>query len=132
MSPLGPLVAFLGCTDLERAREFYVETVGLVLVDQVPSACVFNVHGTMLRVTKVAEAPRAGHTVLGWDVIDIAEAMSDLRERGVEFRRYEELDQDDDGVWTTPRGDRVAWFEDPDGNVLSLAQFAPPQDPSAE
>ena len=77
----------------------------------------------MLRVTAVPEVCRTGYTVLGWRVTDITSAVRGLAGRGVVFLRYDGMDQDSDGVWTTPGGDRVAWFADPDGNVLSLTQF---------
>jgi hypothetical protein len=83
---------------------------------------VFDANGTMLRVTAVPELKPAGYTVAGWLVDDIGAAVRSLRDAGVDFRRFEGMDQDDLGVWTTPGGDKVAWFNDPDGNVLSLTQ----------
>ena len=77
----------------------------------------------MLRITAVPEVCRAGYTVLGWRVTHIAAAVRGLAARGVVFLRYDGMDQDGDGVWTTHRGDKVAWFADPDGNILSLTQF---------
>lgn len=53
---------------------------------------------------------------------DIRRAIEGLAEKGVVFERYPRLPQDDLGVWTSPAGARVAWFKDPDGNVLSLTQ----------
>ena len=88
-------------------------------------ACVFDANGTMLRVTAVAEVARPGYTVLGWRVSDIAAVVRDLTARGVAFLRYDGMEQDESGVWTTPAGDKIAWFADPDGNVLSLTQVAP-------
>ena len=117
------IIAFAAATDLDRARAFYEQALGLPLVGQNDIACVFDANGTMLRVTAVPEAPRASYTVLGWRVADIAAAARDLAARGVVFIRYDGMDQDGDGVWTTPGGDRVAWFADPDGNILSLTQF---------
>ena len=70
---------------------------------------------------------RPGYTVLGWRVADIAATARGLAGRGVAFLRYDGMDQDDNGVWTTPGGDRVAWFGDPDGNTLSLTEFAAPR-----
>ena len=84
---------------------------------------MFDANGTMLRVAAVAEVSRPGYTVLGWRVADITAAARDLATRGVAFIRYDGMDQDGDGVWTTPGGDKVAWFADPDGNILSLTQF---------
>ena len=117
------VIAFAAATDLDRARAFYEEALGLPLVGQNDIACVFDANGTMLRVTAVPEVSRAGYTVLGWRVTDITAAARDLAARGVVFIRYDGMDQDGDGVWTTPGGDKVAWFADPDGNILSLTQF---------
>ena len=118
------IIAFAAATDLGRARAFYEEALGLPLVGQNEIACVFDANGTMLRVTAVAEVARPGYTVLGWRVADIAATARGLAGQGVVFIRYDGMDQDENGVWTTPGGDKVAWFADPDGNVLSLTQFA--------
>ncbi len=117
------VIAFASSTDLARARSFYERVLGLPVVDQNAYACVFDANGTMLRITAVAEVARPGYTVLGWQVADISRDVAELQARGVAFARYDGVDQDTQGVWTTPNGDRVAWFSDPDGNVLSLTQF---------
>lgn len=117
------VIAFAAATDLARARAFYEGTLGLTVTEQNDFACVLDAHGTMLRVTAVPKVSAAGYTVLGWRVADITATVRDLAARGVEFRRYDGMDQDADGIWTTPSGDQVAWFPDPDGNVLSLTQF---------
>ena len=118
------VIAFAAATDLDRAKEFYQGILGLALVDQNPYACVFDVRGTMLRVTAVAEVATPGYTVLGWRVGDIDSAVAELRAKGVSFTRYDGMAQDDNGIWTTPNGDRIAWFTDPDRNTLSLTEFA--------
>jgi catechol 2,3-dioxygenase-like lactoylglutathione lyase family enzyme len=118
------VIAFAAATDLDRAREFYEGILGLALVDQNPYACVFDVRGTMLRVTAVTEVGAPGYTVLGWRVGDIDSVVAGLRAKGVSFTRYDGMGQDDNGIWTTPNGDRIAWFSDPDGNTLSLTEFA--------
>ena len=118
------VIAFAAAADLDRAREFYEGTLGLALVEQNPFACVFDVSGTMLRVTAVGEVATPGYTVLGWRVDDIDEAIAALSAKGVTFTRYAGMEQAGNGVWTTPNGDRIAWFTDPDGNTLSLTQFA--------
>jgi catechol 2,3-dioxygenase-like lactoylglutathione lyase family enzyme len=118
------LVAFVSATDLSRAREFYGRVLGLRVVEQNDFACVFDANGTMLRVTAVSEVARPGYTVLGWRVADIEAAMRSLIANGVTFTRYDTMNQDSSGVWTTPGGDKVAWFTDPDGNNLSITQFA--------
>jgi catechol 2,3-dioxygenase-like lactoylglutathione lyase family enzyme len=117
------IVAFAAATDLPRARTFYEQVLGLPVVEQNDFACVLDANGTMLRITAVPEVRQAGYTVLGWRVADIAAAVRDLAARGVVFLTYDGMGQDGDGVWTTPGGDKVAWFADPDGNILSLTQF---------
>jgi catechol 2,3-dioxygenase-like lactoylglutathione lyase family enzyme len=124
MLQAGEVIAFVASADLGQARAFYEQVLGLRLTEQTDFACVFDGNGTMLRVTAVAEVARPGYTVLGWRVADIAATVRALTERGVLFLRYDGMGQDEDGVWTTPGGDKVAWFADPDGNVLSLTQFA--------
>ena len=116
------LVAFVATTDLRRARVFYEQKLGLRVLEHNDFACVLDANGTMLRVTAVPEVARTGYTVLGWQVGDIAAAVRHLAARGVTFLRYDGMNQDQDGVWTTPTGAKVAWFADPDGNTLSLTQ----------
>jgi catechol 2,3-dioxygenase-like lactoylglutathione lyase family enzyme len=123
---LGPskLVAFVGVHDAERAKAFYQHVLGLPLVsEQLPFALVFDAGGTMLRVTIVPEVAARKYTVLGWDVPDVNAAVKRLRLAGVQFQRYEGMSQDDLGIWTAPSGAKIAWFQDPDGNVLSVTQF---------
>ena len=116
------LVAFVAATDLRRALVFYEQKLGLRVLEHDDFACVLDANGTMLRVTAVPEVAQAGYTVLGWRVGDIAASVQDLAARGVTFLRYDGMNQDEDGIWTTPTGARVAWFADPDGNTLSLTQ----------
>jgi catechol 2,3-dioxygenase-like lactoylglutathione lyase family enzyme len=117
------LVAFAATANPSRARAFYEQVLGLRVVEQNDFACVFDASGTMLRVTTVTEVARPGYTVLGWRVADIEAAVLGLAAKGVTFTRYDGMGQDQNGVWTTPGGDKVAWFTDPDGNTLSLTQF---------
>jgi catechol 2,3-dioxygenase-like lactoylglutathione lyase family enzyme len=116
------LVAFVATTDLDRARAFYGDVLGLSVVEESPFACVFDAHGTQIRVTPVGEIRIAPYTVLGWAVADIVAMVRALGSAGVRFERFPGMDQDDLGVWAAPGGARVAWFTDPDGNVLSLTQ----------
>lgn len=119
----GSVVAFIAATDLDRARLFYEQRLGLPVTKQTDFARVFDANGTMLRVTAVPGVTHAAYTVLGWRVTDIAATIQELTSQGVVFTRYDGMEQDEIGVWTTPGGDKVAWFSDPDGNVLSLTQF---------
>jgi catechol 2,3-dioxygenase-like lactoylglutathione lyase family enzyme len=117
------IVAFVTIVDVERAKEFYRDTLGLRLVsEEPPFALVFEAHGIMLRLGMAKELPPARGTVLGWLVPDIVVAVKDLERAGVRFERYEFVKQDNLGIWTTPTGAKVAWFKDPDGNILSLSE----------
>jgi catechol 2,3-dioxygenase-like lactoylglutathione lyase family enzyme len=117
-------IGFIPVSDLATARAFYEGTLGLRVVDQTPFALVLDAGGTMLRVTPVPEPAARPFTIAGWRVPDIDAAVRALAARDVEFTRYDGIAQDDRGIWTTPGGDRVAWFTDPDGNTLSLTAFA--------
>jgi catechol 2,3-dioxygenase-like lactoylglutathione lyase family enzyme len=117
-------VAFLPSEDLERSERFFQAVLELPLVSRSPFASVFKIAGATLRVTKVDGLRPQPFTVFGWVVADLRSAVTELRHRGTEMLRYDGLDQDDQGVWTTPSGDLVAWFQDPDTNVLSLTQLA--------
>jgi catechol 2,3-dioxygenase-like lactoylglutathione lyase family enzyme len=114
------LVGFVASTDLDRSERFYVGTLGLPLLDRSPFAVVVDGGGTQLRITAVPAKADALHTVCGWEVTDIDAAVDDLRGRGIEFLRFDGMEQDDRGIWRAPSGARVAWFADPDGNTLSL------------
>jgi catechol 2,3-dioxygenase-like lactoylglutathione lyase family enzyme len=117
-------IGFIPVRDIAAARTFYEGTLGLKVVDDTPFALVLDASGTMLRVTPVAELTPHPFTIAGWTVPDITATVRALTGRGVEFTRYDGMGQDEQGVWTAPSGDRVAWFKDPDGNTLSLTTFA--------
>jgi catechol 2,3-dioxygenase-like lactoylglutathione lyase family enzyme len=118
------LIAFVPSTDLDQARAFYEGVLGLEPVEESAFAVAFDANGTMLRVNKGREFKPAQGTVLGWEVDDIHAAIRELAPRGVHFEQFHLpfMPQDELGVWTPPNGDRVAWFKDPDGNVLSISQ----------
>jgi len=117
------IIAFVATTDAERARAFYGDTLGLRLVDDTPVALVFDAHGTMLRVAKLESLTPATHTVLGWRVADVASTVDELAATGVAFERFDGLEQDERGIWTSSAGANIAWFKDPSGNILSLTEF---------
>ena len=118
------VVAFVPSQDLDRSEEFYVGALGLPLVERTPYALVLDLGGATLRVTQVGELRPQPFTVLGWEVEDARATVARLREHGVPTLRYDGMEQDDDGVWTTPTGDLVAWFHDPESNVLSVTELA--------
>jgi catechol 2,3-dioxygenase-like lactoylglutathione lyase family enzyme len=117
------IIGFATIVDVARAKQFYRDTLGLRLVsEEPPFALVFEANGIMLRLGMGKELPPARGTVLGWQVPDIAAAVQELEEAGVRFERYDFVKQDALGIWTTPTGAKVAWFKDPDGNILSLSE----------
>jgi len=117
------LVAFIATADPERAKTFYRDTLGLQLVaEQLPFALVFDANGTTVRVQVVKKVVPAGYTALGWRVTDITRAAKALIEAGVRLERFPGMEQDELGIWSSPSGAKVAWFKDPDGNVLSIGQ----------
>jgi catechol 2,3-dioxygenase-like lactoylglutathione lyase family enzyme len=119
------LVAFAPSRNLEVSGRFYGGVLGLRLLDASEYANAYDANGTQLRVTLVDRVAEAPYTVLGWRVLDIVATVRALRDAGVVFKRFGTMTQDEFDVWTAPGGSRVAWFADPDGNILSLQQ-APP------
>jgi catechol 2,3-dioxygenase-like lactoylglutathione lyase family enzyme len=119
------LVAFAATTDYAKACAFYEGVLGLRLAsDERPFALVFDANGTMLRVTNVGKHNPAPFTVLGWDVENIETTVEQLTAAGVSFLRFPGVnDSSPSGIWDAPSGARVAWFNDPDGNVLGVTEF---------
>lgn len=122
--PLDSPVLFAATTDAPRSRAFYQNVLQLPFVSEDAFALVFRVGSLLLRIQKVPHKPKVDYTVLGWMVDDIDAEVRSLSAAGVEFSRYDGLDQDANGVWRSPSGAKVAWFSDPDGNTLSLTQAA--------
>ncbi len=116
-------MAFVGVSDPARAKAFYRDTLGLKLVAEDGFALAFDVQGVMLRVTFVQDVSPRPYTVLGWQVPDVVATVRALGDAGVKFNRYEGLPQDEQGIWSAPGGSKIAWFSDPDGNVLSISQM---------
>jgi catechol 2,3-dioxygenase-like lactoylglutathione lyase family enzyme len=117
-----PIVAFVATTDPSRAKAFYRDVLGLLLISEDEYALVFDAHGTMLRVAIVGELVLAPYTVLGWQVSDIDATVRRLAAKAVKFERYPWMEQDDLGIWSAPSGAKVAWFKDKDGNLLSVSR----------
>lgn len=116
------LVALVGVADLDRARAFYCDVLGLPLLGEDGFAVSVGSGTHVVRLTRVAEPVVAPYSVLSWRVPDIAAAVDDLVAAGVGFVRYPGMEQDVRGIWTAPGGAQVAWFLDPDGHNLSLLE----------
>ncbi len=117
------MVTFIQTRDRAEAKAFYGDMLGFALVADDRFASVFEMNGTVLRVTEIADYVAHAHPALGWKVADIAESSRWLRARGLTMTIYPGFGQDENGVWTSPDGEaKVVWFNDPDGNVLTLTQ----------
>jgi catechol 2,3-dioxygenase-like lactoylglutathione lyase family enzyme len=118
------IIACVGATDLDRAQSFYEGILGLRFVKRDNFAIVFDANGIMFRVSRVEKVVAAPYTVLGWNVPDIFGTIEALEKHGVVFEQFPYLQQDKSGIWISPDKTMVAWFKDPDGNILSLSQYA--------
>jgi catechol 2,3-dioxygenase-like lactoylglutathione lyase family enzyme len=123
MPVLDKLMGFLTTNDPGRAQAFYCDVLGFKLLGEDEYALVLDASGTMLRINKGRNFLPAQGTVLGWEVRDVPAAVRELTARGVHFEQFglPFMKQDELGIWTPPNGDQVAWFKDPDGNVLSVS-----------
>jgi catechol 2,3-dioxygenase-like lactoylglutathione lyase family enzyme len=117
------IMAFVGVSNADKARAFYRDSLGLRMLYEDGFALAFDIGGIMLRVTLVNEVRPQPYTVLGWRVSDATATARALASAGITLELYPHLLQDEDGIWTAPGGARIAWFKDPDGNILSIAQM---------
>ncbi|MEO6258721.1 MAG: VOC family protein [Thermoanaerobaculia bacterium] len=124
MPILTKMVGFLTTRNPEEAKSFYGDTLGFRLLSDDDFALAYDANGTSIRIGKAQSFTPSQGTVLGWEVGDIHAAIRELTAQGVHFEQFNLpfLKQDELGVWTPPNGDKVAWFKDPDGNVLSISQ----------
>jgi catechol 2,3-dioxygenase-like lactoylglutathione lyase family enzyme len=118
------VATFIVTRDRAAAKKFYGETLGFKQLSEDDFAVVFDLNGTKLRISTVKDHKPPMHTVLGWEVPDIVAAVKTLTAKGVKFNVYEGFQQDELGIWSPPGStNKIAWFLDPDGNNLSLAQL---------
>ncbi|HET6176719.1 MAG TPA: VOC family protein [Candidatus Sulfotelmatobacter sp.] len=116
------IVAFVPTKDSDKARAFYEGVLGLRFVKDDGFAMVLDANGIMIRVAKMKDFTPAQFTILGWQVTNIEKLVAGLRDKGVHFEIFGFFKQDELGIWTAPTGDKVAWFKDPDGNILSVSE----------
>lgn len=116
------LKAFVPTAKPQDAKSFYRDVLGLKLLSEDNYAIEFDANGTLLRIAIVQELKPQAFTVLGWNIEDISSTILALNSKDIFCIKYDFLKQDDLGVWTSPSGSKVAWFKDPDGNVLSLTE----------
>ena len=121
------VVTFLLTSKPDEAIAFFRDKLGFNYLRDDGFALVFDMKGTMLRIGKVPSVTPAQNTVLGWESKDIAAAVDALVAKGIVFERYPKMGQDERGIATFPGGDKVAWFKDPDGNILSISHHVTAQ-----
>jgi len=118
----GKLVGFVPTKNSRRARKFYEDKLGFRFVSDDQFALVMQAGKSMIRIAKAKDFTPAQYTVMGWEVKNVEAMVKWLNKRGVKFEKYPFVEDRKLGIWTTPDGNKVAWFKDPDGNVLSLSQ----------
>jgi len=123
MLSFSKIIAFVPTKDAEKARAFYEGLLGLRFISEDQFALVMDAKGIMVRVALVPEFQPQQFTIAGWEVSDIKREVMSLQGQGVRFEKYGMKGQDEQGIWSSPSEAKVAWFKDPDGNVLSLTQF---------
>lgn len=116
------MVGFVPTKDYDKARAFFEGKLRFEFVSLDQFALVVSVGGHKIRIAKVPNFTPMQATILGWEVDDIEAVTAWLKERGVATEKYPFVQDKDFGIWTTPGGDKVAWFKDPDGNILSVSQ----------
>jgi catechol 2,3-dioxygenase-like lactoylglutathione lyase family enzyme len=115
--------AFVPTTQPEKAKQFYLNILGLKLISEDDYALEFEGQGALLRIITVDKFEPHPFTILGWDVSDLAILIKSLNQLGVEFEKYNSFNQDNLGIWISPNKVKIAWFKDPDGNILSLTEM---------
>lgn len=120
----GKMIGFIATTDFERSRSFYEGKLGFTFVSLDTFALVMRAGASTIRIAKVPDFKPLQNTVLGWEVEDVKAVVLWLKERGVPTEKYPFVPDKELGIWTTPAGDQVAWFKDPEGNVLSVSHHA--------
>jgi len=120
------LIGFIPTRDPQKSREFYVRTLGLRFVSEDHFAIVVDSNGMMVRITNVSNAgdfKPFPFTILGWNVENAEQTVRELTQKGITFERFPGLQQNAHGIWQSPAGAKIAWFKDPDGNLLSITEF---------
>jgi catechol 2,3-dioxygenase-like lactoylglutathione lyase family enzyme len=120
----GKIVGFIPTKDYDKARAFYEGKLEFEFVSLDQFALVMRVGGHKIRIVKMPNFSPLQGTILGWEVENVTAVVSWLKTRGVFTEKYPFVQNQQLGIWTTPNGDQVAWFKDPDGNVLSVGHHA--------
>ncbi len=118
------ITALVGTTKSDAAKVFYEGVLGLKFIADDTFAMIFEGKNARVRVSRVPAVAPAQYAVLAFAVADIEKTVDGLAARGVVFARYPFFVQDAKGIWSAPDGTKVAWFHDPDLNLLSVVEHA--------
>lgn len=118
------MTPLIGTLRPDAAKAFYGETLGLRFETDDGFALVFAAKNARVRISRVPAMAPAAYAVLAFNTDNIEQAVDGLVAKGVTMARYPIFAQDARGVWTAPDGTKVAWFHDPDMNLLSVVQYA--------
>jgi catechol 2,3-dioxygenase-like lactoylglutathione lyase family enzyme len=108
--------------DVPGAKRFYGETLGLDVSEEHGLLLLHIAGGRDIVVYPKPDHAPATFTVLNFPVDDVERAVDDLGQQGVRFERYEGFEQDEKGIARGEGGPLIAWFTDPDGNILSVLE----------
>ncbi len=116
------ITALVGTIKPDAAKAFYQDALGLKFIADDTYAMIFEAKNARVRVSRVPAVAPAQYAVLAFTVDDIEKMVDGLTAKGVVFARYPFFVQDAKGIWSAPDGTKVAWFHDPDLNLLSVVQ----------
>jgi catechol 2,3-dioxygenase-like lactoylglutathione lyase family enzyme len=122
MLTAGKMMGFVPTKDYAAARAFYEGKLGFEFVSLDQFALVVCAGAHKIRIVKMPNYTPLAWTILGWQVEQIEEVARWLQGRGVTLEKYPFVQDQELGIWSAPGGDKVAWFKDPDGNILSISQ----------
>lgn len=114
------MMGFLLTIDYEKAKAFFVGKLGFRFVSLDQFALVVDCGENLIRISKVEKFSPLPGTALGWQVPDIHATVANLKQNGVAPEKYPFMKDAD--IWSAPGGAKIAWFKDPDGNVLSVSE----------
>lgn len=115
--------ATIPASDLERAKKFYLEKLGLTPTEETPGGLIYRCYNSWFLLYPTPNAGTSTHTLMGWTTEDIEQEVAELKARGVGFEKYDTPHlKTVDGIATTGPN-RAAWFKDSEGNILGLVQL---------
>lgn len=117
-----PSYPTIPASDLQRAKRWYQDKLGITPVDEGPEEVRYETGGTRFVLFQSTGSASGTHTQLGWEVADIGSLVADLSARGVQFEEYDMPNFKTEKGIATLQGERGAWFKDSEGNLLAIAE----------